>query len=481
MSRKIAVSIVLLFSFIQMHLNAKEIEGIVKSGNNLLSGVVVTDGTNFAQTTSNGKFRLSVSDSAEFVYIFTPDGYTAPFKSGTPEFYQSLNGKTSFFTFNLLSLQHKTADYALLATADPQTKNRKQFERFEEESITDLKKTIASYKNRNVVGIALGDIVWDSLDLFGDFKKAVSSLNIPFYPVIGNHDYNLNISNMYKSAEDYKQHFGPIYYGFNLGNQHYIVLDDIIYKGNKTYDEDLTDEQLDWLEKYLNYIPKGSELLIAMHAPFKTLQSNRVIPHGKRLLEICKDYKLSFLSGHTHLNSNEEVAPNVIEHNIGALCGTWWTSDVCRDGTPNGYQVFEGSPNSFSWYFKSVGKDRNYQIALFDRGSVSEDSNAVIAKIWNWDSKWKVEWYEDNKYMGEMKQFEAFSPDYLEYLKERNAGDLTKVPEYKQPTKTFFYFKATPSKAAKEIKVVATDRFKKQYIQVIQLKTIDKKTHPDTI
>ena len=135
-------------------------------------------------------------------------------------------------------------------------------------------------------------------------------------------------------------------------------MDDIVYKGNKNYDEDLTDGQLEWVKNYLQFVPKGSELVFAMHAPFKNIQADKIIPHGRQLLDICKDYKVSFISGNTHLNSNFEVAPNIFEHNIGAICGTWWTAETCRDGTPNGYQVFEGTPDQLSWYFKSVGKER---------------------------------------------------------------------------------------------------------------------------
>ena len=106
--------------------------------------------------------------------------------------------------------------------------------------------------------IALGDIAWDELDLFSNYKQAMAGLQIPFYPVIGNHDHDLNFSDDYTSAEIYRQQFGPNYYGFNLGKQHYMVLDDIIYKGDKKYDEDLTDDQLEWVKNYLQFVPKGS-------------------------------------------------------------------------------------------------------------------------------------------------------------------------------------------------------------------------------
>ncbi len=463
----------------QCQLWAREVSGLIKSGNEKLSGVVVTDGTHFVQTDAGGSFRFEVSDNADFVYIFTPSGYSAPFGSGSPQFYQSLKEASSSFTFNLENLPFDTENYALLATADPQTKNMKQFARFERESVSDLQACISGYNEKkiNTIGIALGDIAWDELELFANFKQAMAGLKIPFYPVIGNHDHDLNFSDDYASAEVYRQQFGPTYYGFNLGKQYYIVLDDIVYKGNKSYDEDLTDEQLEWVRNYLQFIPKGSELVFAMHAPFRNIQANKTIPRGQQLLDLCKDYKLSFISGHTHLNSNSEVAPNVIEHNIGAICGTWWTAETCRDGTPNGYQVFEGTPDQLSWFYKSVGKDRDYQLEVFDKGSVVNQANAVVAKIWNWDTQWKVVWFEDGQARGEMKQFSAYAPDYLAYLQSRNKNSDKNVPGYKQSVKSHFYFAAYPSLKAKTVKVKVTDGFGNSFEQEIELHPVDVEAH----
>jgi hypothetical protein len=468
-----------LFLTIQTALWARQIRGKVKWGNQALIGVVVTDGTHFAQSNHNGAFKLEVSDQADFVYIFTPSGYAASFEEGTPLFYKLLNANRSTCNFDLEKLPFDADQYALLAMADPQTKTLEQFDRFERESVPDLKATIADYEAQkiNSVGIALGDIAWDELGLFYNYKQAMAGLKIPFYPVIGNHDHDLNQINDYASAETYRRQFGPAYYGFNLGKQHYIVLDDIVYKGNKSYDEDLTDQQLEWVRSYLAFVPKGSELVFAMHAPFRNIRNNKLIPHGNELLDICKDYKVSFISGHTHLNSNEEVAPGIIEHNIGAICGTWWTAETCRDGTPNGYQVFEGNPDGLSWYYKLVGKSRKYQMVLFDKGRVANQPNAVVAKIWNWDSQWKVQWFEDGKAMGRMKQVSAFDPDYLSYLHQHYPNDKNGVPGYKQSVQSYFYFAATPSPQAKQVKVVATDRFGNTYEQEMKLKPVDVEAH----
>jgi len=474
----------LILSFVtllSLHAPGKQVEGVVQSGNVKLAGVVVTDGVHFARTDQNGKFELELGGNAYFVYIVTPAGYTAPFDSGTPVFYQPVNEQTKSYIFDLLPLKYDARSYTLLAIADAQTMNESHFKRFTSETLPDLKEVAGSFKKEkiNVAGISLGDIAWDELNFFPKYKEAMASLDIPFYPVIGNHDHDFHLSDDDESAGIYRQNFGPTYYAFILGKDYYVVLDDIIYKGDKNYDEELTRGQLDWLKGYLNYVPKGSRVLIAMHAPFmKYFDGNSKMQTGQALLDLCKDYQLSFLTGHTHINSNFEVAPGVIEHNIGAVCGAWWTDHNCKDGTPCGYQVLESKDGSLSWYYKTTGNpDRNFQLKVYDRGTFQTKPNEVVAKIWNWDPEWNVQWYEDGKMMGDMEQFSSYDPDYSRYLQEQRDEGKPEVGDYKKPVKSFFYFSARPDAAAKNVKVVATDRFSKTYEQEIVLHSVDVQAH----
>ena len=68
--------------------DARKVTGSVVSGEEKLSGVIVTDGVNFTQTKKNGKFSFEIKDDAEFVYIVTPAGYAADWSTGVPAFYQ---------------------------------------------------------------------------------------------------------------------------------------------------------------------------------------------------------------------------------------------------------------------------------------------------------------------------------------------------------------------------------------------------------
>ena len=76
------------------------IRGQVKAGNKGLSHVVITDGINFTQTDTKGNFLLDTDQEARFVYLLTPDGYVADYRSGTPEFYLPLDPEKEDYIFH---------------------------------------------------------------------------------------------------------------------------------------------------------------------------------------------------------------------------------------------------------------------------------------------------------------------------------------------------------------------------------------------
>lgn len=89
--RKIAAFAVALLIFCS-YAQARKVSGKVVSGEESLSGVIVTDGTNFTTTKNSGKFSFEIKDDAEFVYIVTPAGYAADWSSGVPAFFKRAEG-----------------------------------------------------------------------------------------------------------------------------------------------------------------------------------------------------------------------------------------------------------------------------------------------------------------------------------------------------------------------------------------------------
>ena len=432
---------------------AKEVSGKVFSGKNGIGGVVVTDGRNFTATDSVGNYRLSTDDNADFVYIVTPSGYVASYSSGTPCFYKPLGAKK--FDFELYGYGAANGTYTMLAVGDPQPGDDAAYKRLETEAFPDLKSYGDSLMDSGmpVAAIMLGDLVWDNSETYGRFKDNLKKLGYPVYPVIGNHDHEGMFTDNYKSEQTYKKNFGPNYYAFNMGADYYIVLDNINYKGNYSYDEMINAEQLEWVRGYTRYIPKGSRVFVAMHAPAFVYKGKRVLKGSEELMDILSDYQVSILSGHTHINSNLQLRPNVREHMVASIGGTWllWDNKYCMDGTPMGYQVFKSTPAAISWQFKSLGRPECYQMKVFPFGAFPGHTQEVCVKVWNWDEGWKVEWKEDGKAKGAMRQFPSVDPDYSGYLQRSYAKGKQKQT-WRFPVESPFFFSATPSAERKRWK-----------------------------
>ena len=166
------------------------------------AGVIVTDGVNFTATRKNGSFSFEIADNAEFVYIVTPSGYCGDWSSGVPAFYISASGRDRF-DFQLQRLK-EAEPYHIIAIADPQPHTDSHFEEFAGEPLSDLGSTAASLEGQ-VVGLALGDISWDRIELLDRYKANIVKTGIPFYPVIGNHDHEVTPEGDRRTSESYRK------------------------------------------------------------------------------------------------------------------------------------------------------------------------------------------------------------------------------------------------------------------------------------
>lgn len=436
--------------------DARKVKGSVCSGEERLSGVIVTDGVNFTKTGDDGKFSFNIEDDAEFVYIVTPSGYVADWTSGVPAFYQRAEGVRKF-NFDLAK-SVSSEDYTIVAIADPQAGNQKHFQKFSDKPMADLCQTI-SQTDGAVVGLALGDICWDQFDILDMYKKEIVRTGIPFYPVIGNHDHDLAVQGDIETSASYRVKMGPENYAFFMGDDVVVVLDNIIYDTKKKYQEGYAEHVLSWVENLLKHVPAESDIIIAQHSPSYFWEHEKMILNTDRLLDILKPHVVTFLSGHTHINNFFEYAEGVTEHNVAAICGSWWDVDYCTDGTPGGYKVFTKKDGRTSWYYKSVGQDRSYQVEVYDMGQAKLHPNSVVVNVWDWDPQWKVEWYEDGIHMGQLEPVKEYSPIYGKKITECFAAKDKPIPGYKCPRANYHYFAATPSQYARKVTVNVESRF----------------------
>ena len=454
---------VLAFASVFVAAQARKVTGSVMCGETKLEGVIVTDGEHFTRTARNGKFAFDINDNAEFVYIVTPSGYVADWQSGVPAFYKSAPG-VSKFDFAL----QRTAggnDYNIIAIADPQTYSDEHFAEFAGKPMADLCKT-AQDLGGLTVGLSLGDISWDRIEILDMYKKEIVRTGVPFYPVVGNHDNEAYVQGDNEAAAAYRSKMGPENYAFCLGKDMVIVLDNIIYDTNFKMALGYTDQVIAWVKGLLKEIPSTSEIYVAQHVPMG--RSNRKLQNQDALISMLRGRKVTVLSGHMHTNSIRELEKNMTEHNVAGLCGAWWETQHCTDGTPRGYKVFTRHADRLSWYYKPIGFSKKHIAEAFGLGMAPLHPNSVVVNVWDWDPQWKVEWYEDGKPMGKMDQVREICPVFDDEINAAYEG-RGEIPGWKQARPSGHNFAATPSRYAKKVTIVVESRFGQKWTQTVDV------------
>ena len=265
--------------------------------------------------------------------------------------------------------------------------------------------------------------------------------------------------------------FGPAYYAFDMGGTHFIVLDDIEYYGKKEYDERVSDRQLAWVEKYTAYLPEGERVCVAMHAPaMKYWRDRWQMSSNRRLMKLLSKYELHFLTGHSHINSNYDITPGVVEHNVGQVNGNLWHAPLNSDGSTKGLSIITESDGRWSWLYRTLGQGEDYQMRIWLPGELKEHKPFVVAKIWGWDPCWTVVWYEDGRYRGAMERLTMTDPDYMAFVDTVRVEPRIRRNLLKSIRNAEFYFRALPSADAREVRIVATDRDGRQWSQTVTVR-----------
>ena len=442
-----------------------------------LSGVMVTDGTNCVFTNAGGKYRLESTTAADFVYITVPSGYQVPVMNYQANFYVAIpkNGQRSFTAnFKLSKLEGGDTRHYTILWADPQINTQEHADKLHAQVVSDTRKHAAELRKiAPVVGISAGDITWDEPKMIAEYQKAIRDTEVPFFQVLGNHDMDINTRSDETSEASFKKAFGPTWYSFNRGNAHYVVLDNVFYYSNSyNYIGYITEKQFKWLAQDLAAVKPGSPVFVSMHISAYTNEKTRenkkednpgnITFNRKYLYELLKPFNAHLLTGHTHYNENR-VEHGIYEHIHAAVCSAWWTGPVCADGTPGGYGVYEVNGDDVSWYYKSIGENKDFQMKIYGPGAYKNRPESITANVWNWDPEWKVRWFQDGKAMGDMQQVTDYDADALKYL-----NGSTKYTWMKARL-TDHLFTAKPSADAKLIKVEVTDRFGTIYNKEIKL------------
>ena len=399
-----------------------------------IANVAVSDGVTIVQTDANGAYTIPYRDNAEFVFVSVPSGYDIPLDAtGSPQMFKRVSAAGTY-NFTL----HPQADggradssHVMLVFSDPQVLQGHDDNRFRKETVEDVIAFKQTYPaGTKFYGICVGDITWDWYNANSLMKQYFEAMGHPNFMVIGNHDHNHSAAQQERetlqdSVADNKftATWGPTYYSFNIGAVHYVVLDNVLYKGyngDKSYNCGFTPEETAWLQADLALVPNGTPVVVSFHIPASRMANG---------LALLKTYTAKgnvvqhLLSGHTHTNIYTKHSARLLERTMGAAEGAFWCSHWCSDGSPNGYMVYETTPQKgfTTWFYKATGYPKEYQIRTFPVGSIDAGngkSNCILANVWGFESdKDQVNIYE-NGVKSIMYQFTGIDPKIYDVMLE---------------------------------------------------------------
>lgn len=451
--------------------------GRVTDGSNPLEGVVVSDGVTVTATDAQGIYQIRTRQNAKFVFVSVPADCEIPTQNGHPVLYKEIRLKNNDVVQRDFTLTRtgKKSKFTLLALADVQIGNSTDLNFLQADVLPEIVKWVGEELAQPVYGISLGDLVWDNMPYHAVYKEEMRKLGVPIFQVIGNHDHDQAVKDDAGAAHSFEASFGPAYYSCNIGDCHLVVLDDVLYTGSKNYTGALTEEQLAWLEQDLRYVPKDKLILLGVHIP--TSRRNRpttTITGSRELYALLEGYDVRILSGHSHNNYTTTISERIEENSIGAVMGAYWSGDLCNDGSPRGFAVYEIEGSTIrNRYYKGASHPRDYQMYLYGEGRAVSDRyrDGLLFNIFCWHTNWTVEVRED------AAAWTTLDPgSNLRYEMDRRAYDFlygSDKPAYRPSAEPeekmdhMFYYK--PASATwSEVTVRATDPYGNVYTESIQ-------------
>ncbi len=340
-----------------------------------IEGVVVSDGYTCTVTDAGGKYFITADSLARTINLTIPREYEIPIgEDGRPAFFKYIG--SADMDFRLTPRRHVSDNFSLIAVADAHIRDDMNLERFTKESIPDIQKSVERRTKKGpVIGIALGDQLWDVMSRAAEVRDRFTSIKyfdktMPFFYCIGNHDYDSSAGDTkYEVTENFVRNFGPTDYSFDIGRVHFVVMDDIQYTGLQrdgikiSYTTGLNDRQKQWLRQDLSLVKDKENKLIVfcVHSPLYGR-----FAYKDEVKTLLKEFaEAHVLSGHEH-NLNNVFYDGIWEHNIQSIGGSWWLSNLAPNGAPLGYGVlcFEGAALA-EQYNKATNEDFRFQMRVY--------------------------------------------------------------------------------------------------------------------
>ncbi|MEN1960120.1 calcineurin-like phosphoesterase family protein [Luteimonas sp. MJ246] len=341
-------------------------DGLAGAGEAGIGGVTVSDGVSVATTDGQGRWRLESVDGAP-VFVVKPAGWALPRREdGLPAAWHAPQGAHAIQQGDFPLLHEAGARdgaRSVLVFADPQVKSAADIDYYARDIVAPL---LGGAARGADLGISLGDIVDDVVDLYPAINAVTTRLGVPWLHVPGNHDLDPGASADRSSLSAFRASYGPDTFAWEEGAATFVLLDDVVKLRGKrpAYVGGLREDQFAFLEAWLPGVPKERLLVLGVHIPlFDTAAAGGAetfrSADRERLFALLQPFpKVLVLSGHRHTQRHHRHgvaegwhgATPLHEFNVGAASGAFWSGApdaegipdaTMADGTPNGHALLE--------------------------------------------------------------------------------------------------------------------------------------------
>ncbi|MBD0401750.1 calcineurin-like phosphoesterase family protein [Flammeovirga sp. EKP202] len=371
--------------------------GVLDKGEPLVEGVAVSNGLEVVLTNEKGFYELPLQPK-QTIFVSKPSGYElrknsyntmADFlhfypeptsESYAPTVAQNAEVPTQL-NFPLRKIEEpKTFTMAMLG--DIQARYQHQVN-YAHEVAEEL------YQYPNLKGaVMLGDMGDDNAMIFPALNELFKQFTTTVYPVAGNHDRNYDIEDLTEDFSGFKKYYGPDQYSFNIGDVHFIAINNVTTIKGIQYKDFIPKNRMEWIKNDLATVPKEKLIVFLQHIPLgHMMQESR-----DELMEVIKDFpNVKSFSGHLHSMTHLYLpyGEDKVVHDVvtGAACGLWWGGELDLDGiphglmgcgSPKGYYIAHFNGTEVNMEYKASGKPKEKQMRIWVHQPANEKNDPTI-------------------------------------------------------------------------------------------------------
>ena len=358
------------------------------------------------------------------------------------------------------------------------------------------------------------DLYWYQYDFdVSSAKRFLEQNGFPtlLYSIPGNHDNDGATpagAGVDRRAEHlYRRTFGPTYYAMNIGDVHWIMMDNIIYKntpgkgkknvgvvGARDYDKGFTPEQLAWLRRDLATVDASKTVCLCTHCPVFFDRDRRTLLTDRSQVDsldalFSRFERVHIFSGHAHrtLYTQDADYPRFDQYVLPATSGDMWVANndfqaLCPDGSDAGFVVasVDGGKlrcdyrthlygrkvlraydmNAVGEYYRNDSLVRVQRRLYPDRADYGREeyANCVYVNYWGYLPGHRVELFEEGRPL-EVVQVEDEDPLYniSHYLPELARKPVFKKGDARVVSHHMFAARARTATAPVEIRITDAD------------------------